>query len=630
MFRQIFLIVLISGIILFSNLGAPRLWDRDEPRNAGCAAEMTSRGDWVVPTFNAELRTHKPILLYWLIMAAYALFGVNEFGARFPSALLAVGSCLLTWSIGRRLFDDRVGLWAGIILASSLMFDVAGRAATPDSALIFFSALSIYLFVCGTTAAAQAPVASEKSWFPHSRFLVVSMYAAMGFAVLAKGPIGMVLPTAVIGMYLLIVRLSRAASPAAIANRDWNGARPLAFQPARVRRYVSTALRGIASCLRPFAPGHFLRTCWSMRPVTAIGVVLLIALPWYVLVGWQTDGAWPRGFFLEHNLGRATSAMEGHSGGIWFYPLAILVGFFPWSVFAVPVLLNVIQSVRTTGPWRNGLMLMACWVGVYVGLFTIAQTKLPSYITPCYPALALLTSCFFAQWRSNQSQVSGYWCQAAFVSLGLVGVVMLAALPIAAHHFLPGEEWLAAVGSIPLVGAVVGLWLSRRGQVQVAQYAMATTAVCLTTVFFAWAAVRVDQRRREPGLLAMLAQADPASQLGAFGVLEPSWVFYTRRPVVELVKQDLASPPAVGLHDAAGRQGALSVGEFLDAEHRYVITTRDRISEIKKIAPRVTVLYRSPYFLKDNELVVLGRAATAPRLPKLANAPESPRTEKRR
>ena len=81
-----------------------------------------------------------------------------------------------------------------------------------------------------------------------------------------------------------------------------------------------------------------------MRPLTAIGVVLIVALPWYMLVGWQTDGAWTRGFFLEHNLGRATSAMEGHSGGIWFYPATILVGFFPWSVFAVPVLLNVIQS----------------------------------------------------------------------------------------------------------------------------------------------------------------------------------------------------------------------------------------------------------------------------------------------
>tara|TARA_B100001123_G_scaffold267448_1_gene297727 strand:+ start:5168 stop:7015 length:1848 start_codon:yes stop_codon:yes gene_type:complete len=615
MVRQTLLIVMTAGIILFSNLGAPRLWDRDEPRNAGCAAEMTSRGDWVVPTFNTELRTHKPILLYWFIMAAYALFGVNEFGARFPSALLAVGSCLLTWNIGRRLFTDRVGLWAAVILASSLMFDVAGRAATPDSVLIFFSTLSIYLFVRGTTAAGQEAVFREQSWFPHSQCLVVSMYVAMGFAVLAKGPIGMVLPTAVIGMYLLIVRLSQTTSPATITPPAVSDARPVASQSGGLRKYVSAASRAMIRCLRPFAPVHFLRTCWSMRPLTAIGVVLLVALPWYMLVGWQTDGAWTRGFFLEHNLGRATSAMEGHSGGIWFYPATILVGFFPWSVFAVPVLLNVIQSVRTTGPWRNGFVLMACWVGVYVCLFTVAQTKLPSYITPCYPALALLTSCFFEHWRSRESQVSAYWPQAAFISLGVVGVAMLLALPVAAHYFLPGEEWLAAVGGIPLLGAVFGFWLSRRGQVRVAQYAMATTAVCLTTVFFAWATVRVDQRRRDLGLLSMLARQDPASELGAYGVLEPSWVFYARRPVVELAKE---------------HPGSRSIGAFLAAEHRYVITTRDRVAEVQKIAPRVAVLYRSPYFLKGEELVVLGSAATAPRLPGLAHTPESTRTVRRR
>ena len=622
MFRQTILIVVTAGVVLFSNLGAPRLWDRDEPRNAGCAAEMVARGDWLVPTFNEELRTHKPILLYWFIMGSYALFGVHEFGARFPSALLAVGSCLLTWNIGRRLFDDRVGLWAAVILASSLMFDVAGRAATPDSVLIFFSTLAIYLFIRGITDVNEAAAARDEIWFPRSQLIVVSMYAAMGFAVLAKGPIGMVLPTAVIGMYLLIVRLSRVAPPDASATPVNEAASYLSRLPSPLQRCSAAALSWLVCCVRPFAPWHFLRTCWSMHPVTAVGVVLLVAMPWYLLVGWQTNGAWTRGFFLEHNLGRATAAMEGHSGGVWFYPLTILVGFFPWSVFAVPVLLNLIQSVRVPGPWRRGLMFMACWVGVYVCLFTVAQTKLPSYITPCYPALALLTSCFLDHWRRQQSQASAYWPQAAFVSLGLAGLAMLVTLPIAAHRFLPGEEWLAVVGGIPLAGAVAGLWLTRRGQIRIAQYAMATTAVCLTTVVFAWAAVRVDQRRQEPGVLARLAREDPESQIGAFGVLEPSWVFYTQRPVVELVNEGSAPAPDARSRDAGDLQKSVSILQFLKADHRYVITTRDRISEIRERSPQVRVLYRSPYFLKDSELVVLGRAETAVRLSRLTSPQE--------
>src|SRR5688572_21932494 len=135
---------------MFTNLGGPRLWDRDEPRNAGCAVEMLQRGDVIVPTFNAKLRTHKPVLLYWCIMSAYSVLGVSEFSARLPSALCAVGSTLCTWFIGRRLFGPQAGVWAAIALATSLMFGVAGRAATPDSVLIFCTTLATAIYVGGT------------------------------------------------------------------------------------------------------------------------------------------------------------------------------------------------------------------------------------------------------------------------------------------------------------------------------------------------------------------------------------------------------------------------------------------------------------------------------------------------
>ena len=177
------IIVAVSSLVLFTNLGGPRLWDRDEPRNAGCAAEMMERGDWVVPFFNAELRHHKPILLYWLLMSAYGVFGVNEFSARFWSAALAVGTVLATYGIGRRLFHANVGFWAAVILATSLMFDVAGRAATPDSALIFCSTAALLIYVLTAFPA-------DGTYFPQRWWAAGAMYALMGLAVLAKGPIG--------------------------------------------------------------------------------------------------------------------------------------------------------------------------------------------------------------------------------------------------------------------------------------------------------------------------------------------------------------------------------------------------------------------------------------------------------
>src|SRR4029450_2619828 len=135
------LVVAVAALGMLTNLRGARVWDRDEPRNAGCAREMLLRNDWVVPTFNGELRAHKPVLLYWCIMASYSALEVNELAARLPSALCSIASSLCVYLMGRRLFGPQAGVWAGIALATSLMFVVAGRAATPDALLIFCTTL---------------------------------------------------------------------------------------------------------------------------------------------------------------------------------------------------------------------------------------------------------------------------------------------------------------------------------------------------------------------------------------------------------------------------------------------------------------------------------------------------------
>src|SRR5262249_21397483 len=127
-----------------------------------------------------------------------------------------------------------------------------------------------------------------------------------------------ILPTAVIGMFLLIVRL-----------------------PPRGQAIESASLGDrLIHVIGPFEPLHFLKTCWSMQPLTAIFAAAAVALPWYWSVGMATDGEFLRSFFFEHNLGRATGTMEHHSGGILFYPAALLAGFFPWSVFALPLAID--------------------------------------------------------------------------------------------------------------------------------------------------------------------------------------------------------------------------------------------------------------------------------------------------
>ena len=162
-------ITVVASTIFLTSLGKARLWDRDEPRNAGCAAEMMQRGDLVVPIFNDELRHQKPVLLYWFMIASYSVLGVSEFAARLPSAIFAIGSALLTYGIARRFFDAKVALLAAIALCSSIMFCVAARAATPDSVLVFFSTLGIYFYALGTFANSDGNgivLRNQEHWFP--------------------------------------------------------------------------------------------------------------------------------------------------------------------------------------------------------------------------------------------------------------------------------------------------------------------------------------------------------------------------------------------------------------------------------------------------------------------------------
>ncbi len=590
--RQVALVATVASVVLFTNLGGPRLWDRDEPRNAECAAEMQARGDWVTPAMNQELRTHKPVLLYWLIMSAYSVFGVNEFSARFWSAVLAVGTSLCTFAIGRRLFDERVGTWAGIIIATALMFDVAGRAATPDSTLIFFSTLAITIYVLGAfpSAALTGTCRDESAPCFPSWPRAAAMYAAMGVAILAKGPVGLALPTAVIGMFLLVQGLPSQ-------------------EIERSHRAWWSFLKRAASC---FGPRHFLRTCWSMRPLTACGIALAVALPWYIWVGIRTDGEFLRGFFLEHNLGRATQAMEGHNGSILFYPVAILVGFFPWSVFALPVILDTIRHGKQNTKWTAGYIFAACWIGVYVGLFSLAKTKLPSYVTPCYPALALVTACFVDRWTRCVLTTSQLWFRIALGITALVGLGLLIGVPIAAHRHLPGDEWLGAIGLIPLVSGVLTLIYCERRQPRSAAYAFTGSAILFATVLFGVAAVRVDRHQRNDVIIEAIAARGPHVDVACYGVLEPSWVFYGHRPIDELIVKDVRVPNPTWIETDGKwvQKPELSVSDFLlRSEDGLIITLEHYWPQLQKELPQgYEIISQAPYFMRKGNLVLVGTA----------------------
>lgn len=584
------LILLVAVLVFFTNLGAPKLFDDDEPKNAACAREMLDRGDLVVPVFNEDLRPEKPVLLYWFMAASYRVFGTTEFAARFFSAIFGVGTVLLTYHLGQRLFDRQVALWAGLIASSCLMFAVLARTATPDSTLIFFTTLAIYAFVRGNSFQnAEIPHESQESssaqkigdssdrpetdwraWFPAKRSSFLLMYAAMGLAVLTKGPIGFLMPCMVIGLFAL--SMGRTKQKPSIRRPKW---------PAAVWRELKWY----------FSPRNFWGVVMAMRPLTAILVVGAVALPWYGLVSVRTGGNWLTGFIGQHNVGRFLNPMEGHKGPIFYYLIAILAGFFPWSIFLPAGLVRLVARIGRQTALRPSLVLVACWIGVYVVFFSLAATKLPNYVVPAYPALALVTGCLLVEWQRRPTPRVRWWFRVALVAMAIVGIGIAIGIQVASAHILPGEAVLGLVGLILVVGAALAYWYSRKENLRPAMVTVAVTSICFVTAFLAFASERISRHQHGPYFAAWIQQtvAGPY-QLGTFRCSTPSLVFYTRQRVENFWAADQVQD------------------FFRHAERPFLITRSDQFEAIRSSLPKdVTILARKERFLRKQELVLVGR-----------------------
>jgi len=575
-------IVAAAGVIFFTHLGATALWDMDEALYTTCAREMLERGDWIEPWFNGEMFPEKPPLMFWTMMAGFELFGgVSEFAARFFSALMGVGTALAAFHLGRILFNIRIGLWTGLITASTIVFTISARAATVDSALTFFTTLAFLLFVTGSrffraesqTSDAGSPWCAQNGL---TFFRAVLMYACVGVTVLGKGPVGMVLPLAAMGLYLLVV----------------GGWRKLLW------------------------------SAWWMRPLTALVVIAAVALPWYVWVGIQTDGRWLREFFFEFNLRPFKQPILGHGDAsslqrtlaflisllYYFYHIpALLVGFFPWSVFLGPTLIETFRRVRRGTErgaefvrQRNGCLLALCWFGVWFVFWSICKTKLPHYLLPAYPALAMLTACFVDRWLSDPASLRRWWLRNAWISTIFAGVGIAIAVPVIAAIYLPGEEWIGSVGVILVLGGGVCWWSTAHGRHQRAATFFTVMSVAFLTAVFGYAAQRVDRHQNAIPMIAAIRADSPQSArppIATYRFFRESTVCYAGYSVTRCDE-----------NQPEGRSAREELARFIaGADRSYVITTDEYESEINEAFPgKFRVIFRHRRFLGPGEMVVLG------------------------
>jgi 4-amino-4-deoxy-L-arabinose transferase-like glycosyltransferase len=486
------LLILVSASVFLINLGGPALWDLDEGRNATATLEMRESGDWIRPTFNGKLRSHKPVLLYWLQAAAFEIFGVNEFSARLPSALAAMLTVLLVYELGRRMFDTGTGLLGALILASSALFCVAAHFANPDAILLTFTTATLLFFWLSIAS-------GKRAWL-----LLVG--PAAGMAMLAKGPVGVVLPFAVVVVFMVWSRNLRR-----LFNRVW----------------VSVAL-----------------------------LFILVAAPWYVLVALETKSQFLSEFLLTHNLERALSAMEDHSGPAWYYLAVLAVGLVPWSVFLgsavwfgarsaahVSGAVDGEQTYRDDPNTAAGYRFLWCWIAVYLMTFTIAATKLPNYILPVLPPLALLIGRFLHQWSQRRLELPAWVQPVSLTILAFAGLttsfgllVLGGTVPLEILHgrSWPGLQHWAALGLVPVAGAAVGGWCLYRQARTACIVVLLIAAVGLLAPLGAGGTVALDRFRAPRPLVEQsgAVERDREIRIGCYQLeFLPSLNFYVQRNV---------------------------------------------------------------------------------------------------
>jgi 4-amino-4-deoxy-L-arabinose transferase-like glycosyltransferase len=567
--RRAGLLVTIVLGVFFLQLGEARLWDRDEPRNARASQEMLARGDWIVPTFNGELRDHKPVLLYWGQMAAYVAAGQSVWSARLPSALAALLSIGCVALLASRLNGcprgvNKDGFWAAAALATSLLFVMAGRAATPDSLLIAFSTLGITLLAVASLAPA-APYSSgyvrQARWLP-----AMAGYLALGLAALAKGPVGILLPLVVIGTWWLVCRQHET--------RDRN------------RESCSQRAGGfgwwISEAWQTFHPWRVLQAIWKLKMIPGIALALLAAAPWYIAVGMETNGDFLRGFFLEHNVGRAMHSMEGHRGGWWFYPLAFVVGIFPWSLWLIPLVMWGKKAAGESIVQRQLLSLALVWMAVYVVAFSFASTKLPSYITPCFAGAALWLGSYLRQFESTWSMPSLAWRRTAYALTVVVGLLISGGIVwLSNREQMPAVAMAAAAGFVLAVAGLAAWLVDSLSRPAWVPAACLCGAAAFHSILFAAGSTLVDHYRHDLELLGKVAHERPGRNWLSIGGMEPSWVYHLNSHIVEVTTLDISAWEAVRgfwLEHPDGH--VIAVGQPVELLERAVYPLRvERVAE---------------------------------------------------
>jgi 4-amino-4-deoxy-L-arabinose transferase-like glycosyltransferase len=320
--------VLVLLALWFVKLPHRVLADPDEGRYAEISREMVATGDWVTPRLNGFTYLQKPPLQYWATAAAYEAFGTAEWTARLWTAVTGLLAVLATWFAGRQLLGKAAGEFGALALIASPYFVVMSGINTLDMGVSLFLSGAVFAYLLSRQATTRA---AEAGW-------MLVAWAAMALAVMSKGLIGVVLPFATLVGYAV-----------------WHR------QPGVLRRLY-------------WLPG--------------IALFTVITAPWFLLAA-RANPEFLEFFFLHEHFQRFTSTVHHRAGPVWYFVPILLLAAGPWIV---PAAAGVARAWRSQPEGRavSTPRFLLLWCAIVFVFFSVSQSKLPAYLLPIVPALALL------------------------------------------------------------------------------------------------------------------------------------------------------------------------------------------------------------------------------------------------
>lgn len=366
-------LITLCGVLFFPSLGRIPFFNKGEPREALVVLQIYQHGDWLFPLRRGEEIPSKPPLFHWFgTLASWASGEVTEAAVRFPSALLATLGVLVMYGLGRRLFHSETAFWGGAVLATSVGYQSEAIAARVDMTLSFFITLTLAVFYLLYQGILRA-----SGW----RYV---LYLLLGISVLAKGPVGFLLPGMIICSFLVLTR-------------RWEFLRRLCFHK---------------------------------------GVLLTLAIPllWYSLALFRGGEDFFARQVIHENLARFFVHGEGGSGHekpfYYYFPYLMLDGL-PWTLFLPFVVFDWFQRRAFN---REHTLFLGLWVGIIFLFFSLSAGKRSAYLLPLYAPLSLLVALWLLQGTENAVRSLG------LKTVGWVSLIMGAVLLVAAWAILePGH-----------------------------------------------------------------------------------------------------------------------------------------------------------------------------------------------